>query len=251
MTKTIRDWFASYNLLIFDEIDSTNDEARRLVEEGVAGDFIVWSKKQLKGKGRYGRQWISPEGNLYLSILLAQPIESSLAAQLSFVTAVAAGEALSSIVGADRIGYKWPNDVLLNGKKLAGILLESQSVASSTVLDFLVIGIGINIKNFPEGTDYPATSMQAEGAVSIINDQMLDIFMQHFCYWRKQWQERGFELIREMWLERAINRGQVITVNTPNERLSGVFETLQADGSLELKLAGGQVCKIASGEVYF
>jgi BirA family biotin operon repressor/biotin-[acetyl-CoA-carboxylase] ligase len=251
MTKFIREWFAYYNLIIFDEIDSTNDEARRLAQEGVLGDFIVWAKKQTKGKGRYGKQWISSEDNLYLSLLLTSVTDAELASELSFVTAVAVGEALMSLTSQKKIGYKWPNDILCNGKKLCGILLECERSNQQSALDFLVIGIGVNIKDFPANMDTPATSLHAEGYTDIINDQLLDTVMQHFCYWFEQWKEQGFAVIREAWLKKALNLGKVITVNTPNERLSGVFETLREDGCMELRLAGGQLCLISSGEVFF
>jgi BirA family transcriptional regulator, biotin operon repressor / biotin---[acetyl-CoA-carboxylase] ligase len=251
MTKIIRDWFANYNLIILDEIDSTNDEARRLARDGVTGDFIVWAKQQTKGKGRYGKQWVSPEGNLYLSLLLTSITDVNRASELSFVTAVAVGEALMALTSREKVGYKWPNDILFNGKKLGGILLESEVSSRNSELDFMVIGLGINIKHFPEKVDYPATSLLAEDYADIISDQLLDTIMQHFCYWLGQWQSQGFSVIRQTWLQKAINLGNVITVNTPNERLSGVFETLREDGSLELKLAGGQICLISSGEVFF
>ena len=251
MTTLIRDWFSYYNLLIFDEIDSTNDEAKRLAREGVLGDFIVWAKKQTKGKGRYGKQWISPEDNLYLSILQSTITDPERAAQLSFVTAVAVGEAVISLTSTDALSYKWPNDILLNGKKLGGILLESENSSSGNKLDFLVIGVGINIKDFPGKVDMPATSLLAEGYPDVMSDQLLDRIMQYFCAWLSEWQKNGFKKVREAWLKHAVNRGKVITVNTPTERLSGVFETLSEDGALELKLAGGQTCFISSGEVFF
>src|SRR6185369_15125350 len=127
MKKSIKNLLNDYHLLSYDELDSTNEEAKRLAEGGGAHGAVIWAKRQTEGRGRMGRLWVSAEGNLFCSILLNPQCEQEICAQLSFVAAVAAAEALNSIIPDDeeKISCKWPNDILLGSKKIGGILLES------------------------------------------------------------------------------------------------------------------------------
>ncbi len=144
-------------LVALDEVDSTNDEARRLAEGGAEEGTLVWGLSQRKGRGRHGRDWASPEGNLYLSLLLRPDCPPREAAQLSFVAAMALTGALNVLVAPhSRIDFKWPNDVLLNGSKVAGILLEA-STTGADALDWLIVGTGVNVARAPDGSAFPST----------------------------------------------------------------------------------------------
>ncbi|MGM0561986.1 MAG: biotin--[acetyl-CoA-carboxylase] ligase, partial [Pseudomonadota bacterium] len=134
----------AYRLVQFSAVGSTMDEARRLAEEGAEDGTLVWAQEQTKGRGRQGRDWSSPTGNLYLSLVLRPECEPSQAVQLGFVTALAIGDAIGAVSPPVNVTYKWPNDVLLNNGKVAGILMETRSRAEGGI-DHLILGCGINI----------------------------------------------------------------------------------------------------------
>ena len=156
---------AGYRLAAFESLDSTNAQARRMATDGVPDGTVVWAASQTAGRGRQGRQWQSPKGNLYCSIVIRPEMPAAEAAQLSFVTALALGDAVSDLLpGGAELHYKWPNDLLLGGCKLAGILLESSGAVGGR-LDWLVVGAGLNVADHPDVTDgYRATSLRAAGA---------------------------------------------------------------------------------------
>ncbi|AIL65958.1 Bifunctional protein BirA [Rickettsiales bacterium Ac37b] len=251
--QSVSQWYKHYNLLIFDEIDSTSAEARRLIEADVDGEFVIWAKSQTSGKGKVGRYWHSPQGNLYLSMLLKPMIEAQYASQLSYVVALAVGDAIKSFISVDdQVKYKWPNDIFLNGKKCAGILLESGTKVNNNILDFLIIGIGINVSEYPPNINpnYDATSLQAENIVCELHT-LLDQVMKNFLYWISVWRKDGFNKIGHKWLENSMEFGKVITVSIGQDRVSGIFDKLTDNGCIRLILAGGQECFVSSGEVLY
>lgn len=243
-------WLRKYNLLIYNEIDSTNKEARRLIENGVTGKFIVTSYKQIAGYGRQNREWYSPEGNLYLSLILNPGCTLEKSSELSFVTAVALKEMLNPIL-ADKIKLKWPNDVLINGQKIAGILLESTSKQNSRTAENIIIGLGININVCPKDIEYPATSLKELKVKNLIPEYYLDLFMQNFVKIYSIWKKEGFSVIREEWMKNAYNKNKVVTAVTKQERISGVFENINEKGQLVLKLSNNERYLISGGNVYF
>jgi BirA family biotin operon repressor/biotin-[acetyl-CoA-carboxylase] ligase len=174
------------------------------------------------------------------------------AAQFSFVTALAMGYALDGLLSEGvQLSYKWPNDLLLNGRKVAGILLES-SGATDGRLDWLVIGVGLNIDEYPADTDgYPATSLRAVGASAIALPEMLVRFVEGFAYWREQWQNEGLAVVRNAWLAHAAKLGEEITVRLPNSQLNGRFEGLDENGALLLDGADGTRHTVTAGDVFF
>ncbi len=240
-----------FNLIVLDSVGSTNDEARRLAEEGAAHGTIVWAGEQTKGRGRQGRSWTSPRGNLYLSIVLRPDCAPSEAAQLSFVACVALGEAISNLAGSRvEVTYKWPNDVMFNGKKGVGLLLESKSTPAGEV-DWVIVGMGTNIEHFPEDARYPASSLRKEGApASLVAATLLQELARQLETWLDVWRKRGFGDIRAAWKQRAQGVGRSIEVRLPNETLTGVFGDLDHDGALILKLEDGRTRTITAGDVF-
>lgn len=256
MTEGLQGWLQDYNLLIYEEIDSTNAEAKRLACEGVSGSYAIWAKSQLQGSGRYGRNWVSPPGNLYLSLLIRPECDLALASQIAFVTAVAMADTVAFFLPMSaQVGYKWPNDIMIDGRKTGGILLESAVKAGSTMIDWLVIGVGINVSYSPElleeRTGYQATSLHKEGAGGAHADEVLYKFMQSFSATYNSWQQHGFLPLKERCLAQALNIGKAITVSTASDRLSGVFEGINDEGCLLLMLEGGHQQVISVGEVFF
>ena len=239
----------AYRLHHFAAVGSTNDEAKTLARAGAPEGTLVWAGEQTAGRGRRGRVWRSPPGNLYLSLVLRPGGAPPRAAQLGFVAALGLGNALAPLAeAATALRYKWPNDVLLNGKKLAGILLESETAASGRV-DFVVVGIGVNLVFAPEDVEFPATSLAAEGVAGVTPPVLLEAFVRHFENWATRWREEGFAPVRAAWLARAEGLGAAIRVRLDRTTHIGRFLDLDADGALVLESAEGRR-RIAAGEVF-
>jgi BirA family biotin operon repressor/biotin-[acetyl-CoA-carboxylase] ligase len=239
-----------YRLLCYESIGSTNDEAKRLARDGAAEGTLVWALQQTAGRGRRGRVWVSPPGNLYISIVLRPDCSVGSAAQLGFVAALAVGDAIRAILPrTPRPTYKWPNDVLINRRKVAGLLLESETVAPEK-LSFIVVGVGVNLTASPQGTEFPATSIMEEGLGEIMPEVMLEEFAAHFRSWNTRWRAEGFAPVRAAWLAAsAIFRGEPIQIRLESRALRGRFLDLDHEGNLSLDCAG-ECRRIAAGEVF-
>jgi BirA family biotin operon repressor/biotin-[acetyl-CoA-carboxylase] ligase len=238
-----------YRLIAYDSIGSTNDEAKRLAREGAAEGTLLWALEQTAGRGRRGRVWISPPGNFYASLIFRPDCPASHAAQLGFVTALAIGGALGAICPGLAVSYKWPNDVLVNGCKIAGILLESEMVWHNKP-SFLVIGVGVNLAAAPQNTEYRATSILKEGLGRVSPNVMLEEFANRFQSWKMRWQIEGFAPVRAAWLAAAATtRGEPIRVRLETASLHGRFLDIDEEGALLLE-AAGERRQIAAGEVF-
>lgn len=237
-----------YRLLALDDVDSTNDEARRLAAAGAASGTLVWARRQSRGRGRRGRPFVSPPGNLYCSLLLRPECRPAEAPELCFVAAVAVGETLAELLPADvRLGHKWPNDVLVGGRKVAGILLESG--AAGEALGWLVVGVGINLASHPEGLEFPATSLAAHG-VRAEAGAVLERYLRCFDHWLERWRTEGFAPVRAAWLARAEGLGRPLLVRLPEESFEGTFAELDARGALILATADGARRRVTAGDVF-
>lgn len=234
------------------EIGSTSDEARRLAALDAEEGTLVWADAQTNGHGRGGRTWISPPGNLYFSVLLRPEGAIADALQLTFAAAVALAEVIEAILqpGAPRIGCKWPNDVLIGGHKVAGILLESQVAADGSV-EVLVVGIGVNVASHPPAAAvmYPATSLHAAGADAQTPVTVLQRFCPIFLRWYRTWQQLGFPPVREAWLARAEKLHQEVDVQLESGMMTGVFAGLAGNGAMLLQ-QGGLRRTILAGDVF-
>jgi BirA family transcriptional regulator, biotin operon repressor / biotin---[acetyl-CoA-carboxylase] ligase len=240
---------AAYRLLSYDRLASTNDEAKRLARGGAEEGAIVWAREKIAGRGRRGRRWIGIPGNLFVSVILRPDCSPAAASQLGFVAALALGDAISADAppGAE-LRCKWPNDVLLNGRKFAGVLLESEARASET-LDWVVLGIGVNIVAHPEGTGYPTTSLREEGYAGLDAASVLTAVARRFLGWYEKWRDEGFAPVRAAWLPRAVGLGEEITVRLDRESVAGRFLGIEADGALALDTIAG-ARRIAAGDVF-
>ncbi|HWA69060.1 MAG TPA: biotin--[acetyl-CoA-carboxylase] ligase [Rhizomicrobium sp.] len=232
-------WPDGYRLIRHAEIDSTNSEARRLAESGDPGPVWILAERQTAGRGRRGRSWQSGQGNLAATLLLTPPRDF---AQLSFAAALAVADLAAHFAPQARIAVKWPNDVLAEGRKLAGILLESGP-------GWLAIGIGINLAQFPEGTEFPATAL-ARFVTPPPPGEALSVLAVRFAHWYDAWMANGFETVRAAWLARAGGLGAPIRARLPHETRHGLFEGIDGSGALLLN-EQGTVRAIAAGEVFF
>lgn len=239
-----------WDLRTFDVLDSTNEEARRLAEAGTPEGIAVLAKTQTAGRGRRGRSWESPEGNLFLSLLLRPQVTAAEAAKLSFLAAVALSEAieLAAPALAARIRCKWPNDVLVDGAKISGVLLESRTRPDGA-LDWVVAGIGANLAHKPLNTLYPATALADHDAVQE-PVQFAEWLLARFGYWYDRWKVEGFAPLREAWLKRAQGLGQPIVVRLPDGELHGRFAALDDSGALLLELPDGSRQAVTAGDVF-
>lgn len=238
-----------WRILAFDAVGSTNDEAMRLARAGAAEGTLVWARTQTAGRGRRGRHWVSPPGNLYASLILRPRAAPGQAAQLSFVAALALGEALEgSVPGLAGLAYKWPNDILVKGRKLAGILLESEARAGDAA-SFVVVGTGVNLVSAPSETAYPATSLCAEGLKPPAPERLLGEYAQGFAAWMARWQRQGFAPVGAAWRLRAAALGRPIEVRLDRTVLRGRFRDIDEEGALVLE-AAGERRRVAAGEVF-
>ena len=236
-------WPQGYSKKVYAELDSTNQEARRLAEAGEHGPVWIMAERQTVGRGRRGRAWISPEGNLAATLLLRPRAPQAVTGQLSFAAALAVADLAAHFAPDAAIAVKWPNDVLTNGKKLAGILLEGGNA-------WLAIGIGINLAAHPEGTEFPATSLAQLGIAVPSPEEALSVLAARFAHWYDVWVQGGFGSLRMQWLARAKGVGGPIRARLPHETREGVFQGIDADGALLLN-EGGTVRAISAGEVFF
>ncbi len=238
-----------YDLVTRSRVTSTNDALRALADKGAPEGTILVADSQSAGRGRYGRSWQSPPGNLYLSLLLRPDCPPMQALQLGFVAGVALGDAISALVPKrDPVQHKWPNDILLGGKKLAGILLESGTTGGSR-LDWLVIGMGVNVAIAPANTAFPATALAAHGCTLGPNDLVAPI-AHALAGWIARWREDGFASVRAAWYARAYRRGQSVQVRFEGGAKSGLFVGLGGDGEMLLQTASGARERLSYGAVF-
>ena len=242
-------WPPGYRHIHFESIGSTNDEARRLAAAGDTGPVWITADEQTAGRGRRGRAWISPKGNLMSTLLLKPQRPAAECAQLSFVSAIASAHTVAHFAPEADIKVKWPNDVLASGRKISGILLESASAGGEPY--FLAIGIGINLAHFPPDTEFPATSLAMLGVQPPPVSKALAQLATHFAKWYEVWRGHGFVPVRDAWLARAANLGGRIRARLTNGETSGVFEGIDETGALLLRESPERLRTIAAGEVFF
>lgn len=234
--------------IAFGTIDSTNEEARRRFRAGAAGPLWIRADRQSAGRGRRGRTWVSEPGNLFASLLLTAARPPAALAQLSFVAALAVHDALSALSGeGGRLRCKWPNDLLVGGRKIAGLLLESEMRDDVTGL---VVGFGINLSAAPEDVERPATAFEQAFGRRVSPPTALEAVAMAFAARRALWQDRGFAPVREAWLARADGIGSRIEARLGDKVLTGRFSDLDADGALVLTPPAGAPVRIMAGEVF-
>lgn len=244
-----------YSLVWREETGSTNADALEAARSGHHAPCWFVAGKQASGRGRSGREWISPEGNLYASLLLRNPCEIAVASQLGFVTGIALHDAISRLTGmaAPRLQLKWPNDVLLDGKKLVGLLLEAQSMGSDTNI---AIGCGINVTHRPQGVPYSVATVNEVAPVVTIADMFEALslaFDSVFSFWQKSSGKSAtqrFAPIRSLWLERAAGIGEAASLRLPQGKINGVFAGIDGLGRLELQTDKGMQL-VDAGDLFF
>jgi len=230
----------------FPTIDSTNNEAKRRAVSGQRGPVWLLADSQSNGMGRGGREWYSPKGNLYTTYLLPFLGELRNAALMSFVACLAVAETLETYAPASRVSLKWPNDALLDGKKVAGVLLEAGGEPGK---HWLAVGIGINLVHKPTEARWPPAAL-ADVVTPPSPDIALQTLIQSFDTWHAKFEVLGFPAIQNAWLSRAAHIGELIEARLTNETLSGVFQGIGDDGTLLLATDNGDI-RISAADIYF
>ncbi len=236
---------AGARLITHETIGSTNEEALRLGRSGERAPLWIAAKMQTAGRGRRGRSWVSEPGNLYASLLLSDPSTPDRFPELSFVAALALHDAVTARIPglAGRVALKWPNDLLIDRNKFAGILVEGEGTT-------VVIGLGVNCVHHPDGTEYPATDLAAAG-VRATPESLFPHLSAAMLTRLAQWDRgAGFPAIRTDWLARAAGVGKPVRIKTADRELAGLFEGMDGSGRLVLRLPDGTMQAVAAGDVH-
>ncbi|OGQ76539.1 MAG: biotin--[acetyl-CoA-carboxylase] ligase [Deltaproteobacteria bacterium RIFOXYA2_FULL_42_10] len=266
--------FIAKNLSFYNKIESTNDTAKEFAANDAKEGFTVVADYQKKGKGRLGRRWESPAGvNIYTSIILRPNIMPVFAPQLTLVAAVAVAETVAKFLNPPTspfskgglkdfpplteggmggfLSVKWPNDILINSKKVAGILTEMDSEADR--INFVILGIGINVnvtkKMLPPELKSIATSLKEETGKEVSRTDLLQTLYLNIETWYKKYLKEGFELIREAWNVYFKMAGKVVRIRQLSKTVEGIAMGIDTDGALLLQDKGGSIIKIISGEI--
>lgn len=235
-----------YSLQAFETLDGTNAEAlRRMTAEDAGPGDVFIADVQTAGRGRQGRHWSSLSGNLHATIVADAPADRN-PAQLAFVAGLAAFDAIGAVAPTAKLSLKWPNDILCDGRKLAGILIEAGEGGYA-------VGVGINLVAAPPDGDLrrPATNLQEQTGSSISARDMLGRLCMAFAEWHERWTTQGFEPLRAVWLASAHGIGDTIAASVGGVPVSGRFEGLDEDGALLLVDEAGQSRAISAGDVIF
>lgn len=238
------EYINSWKWFEYEETGSTNDDVKRLCADADKGKcFVVTAKRQNSGRGRRGRSWVSLEGNLFVSFGLEVDLKDL--GQMIFIVGLSLLETIKHLKQDCDVKLKWPNDVLVNNRKVSGILLEKGEG------DYLIIGIGVNITAAPETDNllYPAVSLEAAG-LKTDRIEFLKEYINCFDSNLSEWEQKGFTKLKERWLENAKNLGGEINIHTENGVKEGIFNGVDDNGILLLETPQG-IEKIYAGDVFF
>lgn len=240
-------------ILVLDSVDSTNAEARRRAEAGETGPLWIVARTQSAGRGRRGREWVSERGNLFATLLTTTRKTPAEAAQTTFIAALAVADMLDAFAPSPLVTIKWPNDVMIDGEKASGILVESGAHEAGGL--WLAVGIGVNLAHKPSGMERPATAMggHLRGDVSAPPsiETAADVLADAFAVWQARWESLGFDPILDAWRARCRGLDGPCTARLGHETVVGVADGVEADGALRLRLADGSLRLISAGDVFF
>ncbi len=236
-----------WHIDVHESAGSTQNLLKDLAEGGAPEGTVIQALEQSGGRGRHGRSWISPRGNLYMSLLLRPGCAVNLAGQVSLFTAVALAKTIGEFIEDDKsLTLKWPNDILLAGKKCGGILLDSDIDTRGRV-SWLAVGTGINIESAPQQIG-ACLKDYASNAIKI--DEFRDAALAQVAKYYNQWKNAGFDAIKQEWLTLAHKPGQPMSVKIGTQELSGTFYGLDETGNLLLQDKDNKIQTISSGDVY-
>ncbi len=244
-------WPEGYGREIHEQTGSTMDDARAKARAGEPGPVWIMAKLQTGGRGRRGNPWKDPGGNMAATLLLRPRMTAKEAAQLTFVSALAVADLAGRFAPAAEIALKWPNDVLVNRGKIAGILLESEGQGGRP--DWITVGIGVNLASKPPGDPaaaFPPISLADLGVTPPAPEEALTVLAASFARWLHRYETEGFQPLRDAFLARAARLGEPVVARLPRETITGIFADLDDDGRLVLDTPQG-ARRIAAADVFF
>lgn len=240
-------------ILLLDQTDSTNADARRRADAGETGPLWIVARRQTEGRGRRGRSWESQDGNLFATLLQLTRKSPAEAAQVTFVAALAIADLLDAWAPPSLVTIKWPNDVMLAGQKTSGVLVESGAHESGGL--WLAVGIGVNLAHAPDGTERPATALvhhlRGEVTAPPTVEAAVATLAGAFDVWMDRWETLGFQPILDAWRARTAGLDGPAVARLGRETVEGVAEGVAPDGALKLRLADGSLRLISAGDVFF
>jgi BirA family biotin operon repressor/biotin-[acetyl-CoA-carboxylase] ligase len=233
----------TFDVRHYDSLASTSDEAMRLARDGAAHCTVVHADQQTAGRGRLSRRWLSPPGNLYLSIVLRPNLPASRSVEIGFVAALAVADAIEAMLPRHmRASLKWPNDVLVGDGKISGVLLEQAD-------DALILGIGVNVLHAPGGMSYQVSTIVGCGGLATV-DGTRTALLTALSNWLDIWQQDGFAAIRTAWLGRAHPVGTLLRLTVGDGLVEGRFVDIAPDGALIMETDDGPK-RFVAGDVGF
>jgi BirA family biotin operon repressor/biotin-[acetyl-CoA-carboxylase] ligase len=236
---------------VFETIGSTNAEAIERARAGERGPLWIVARSQDAGRGRRGRKWISERGNLYASLFLTDAAPPAMVSGICFVAGLALHDAVleaAPSVAAASLKLKWPNDLMLDRRKMAGILVEGLSASDGTAAT--IVGFGVNCRSHPDGNDYEVTDLAAAGH-AVAPEALLAALGDAMGLRLQQWNRgENFATVRNAWLARASGLGEPIEVRLPDRTLAGTFDTIDPTGALVLRRREGGRETISAGDVF-
>ena len=254
MTNTSDSMPVGIDCFYYDEIDSTNAEALRKRSQGQEGDCWITAKTQTSGRGRQGKNWVSMQGNMFASLLTQTSCPQNKLSQISLLAGLAALTAIEQTaqnnVHIADLCMKWPNDILLKGSKICGILIESRPAGKAGHFD-IVIGCGINLKSAPRDVEgfFPAGNLVDEGW-TCSEDELFIALTRSMRDWFSIWRHgEGYETLRLACLQHSCHLGQLLTIEVGNEKFKGRFTTISAQGAIVLESETGKNIELASGHI--
>jgi len=232
-----------------DSTTSTQDEALRLYNRAGCGNFIVTAKNLTKGRGRNGNIWVTPAHNLNFTMFISSHLKSIKVVYLPFILSLAVFELISYYLDKEKVSIKWPNDILINGKKIAGILVETAISSTTRKIMFVNIGIGINIATAPVIEDRETTSIKSHTTIPLNTEMLIQPLKEKILYWLDKANEIDWDQLKKLWLNKTDNFGREITTSYNNSKITGIFEELGDNGELILRLYNGEKLTISSGVI--
>ena len=240
-------------ILLLEETDSTNADARRRADAGETGPLWIVARRQTAGRGRRGRNWESEGGNLFSTLLHLTRKPPAEAAQVTFVAALAVADLIDAFAPPSLVTIKWPNDVILAGDKVSGVLVESGAHQTGGL--WLAVGIGVNLAHAPQATERPATALvhhlRGDVAVPPTVEAAAATLAEAFAVWMERWETLGFQPILDAWQARTSGLDGPAVARLGRETVEGRAEGVAPDGALKLRLADGSLRLISAGDVFF
>ncbi len=246
-------WLEKYTLHSYDVLGSTNMEAKNLIKHNINGNHIIWAISQTNGYGKMSRKWESVSGDLTFSLIIEHDYPAMLIYNLIFIAAISLREVIGNIFEGQKITkdirIKWPNDIMVDGEKIAGIMIEN--LKSPLGKNFAVIGIGLNILSSPANSNLVFTSLNEYNIQDIDLSTIMKDIVVNFEQYKMVWAKNGLGPIRSIWTDNAYGIGSEISVNNGKSKISGIFTGINNAGSINLLTDSGLTVAVSIGEVFF